>query len=171
MRSKFKFSPGSTLYLPCDLMFEDPHLWVILTSPFNDPPVIIMAMLTTKKSYSDTTVELNIGDHPFITHPTVVSYMDANCFKVDELEKGIKSGMVKPNEPFTRPVLEKIKVVCLGQDILLKVLKISVIICSALIQKWKMERKKNKTILGQGQKDINNQYLKTLYKRPRCVRT
>lgn len=109
MKFEFDFCPGSTLYWPCDSLAFDPHLWVILTLPFSDPQKIVMVMLTSKRDYSDTTVVLNKGDHPFIIRPTVILYSSANLFKTDELIKDIKLNIARPREHFNELVLEKIK--------------------------------------------------------------
>jgi len=39
------------------------HLWGILTEPFGNPPSVIVTLLTSLKTHSDTAVILVSGDH------------------------------------------------------------------------------------------------------------
>jgi mRNA-degrading endonuclease toxin of MazEF toxin-antitoxin module len=69
------------LHKPGDPYAKD-HLWIVLTEPHGNPGEVVIVSLTTKRSGSDLTVILHPGDHSFIKHETVVSYMDSR--KVEE---------------------------------------------------------------------------------------
>jgi len=69
--------PGRSILMP-KFSGATPHLWIILTEPEGNPPQVVIVNLTTlKPDTEDRTVILNVGDHPFIAHETVVYYVDA----------------------------------------------------------------------------------------------
>ncbi|MGH7459462.1 MAG: hypothetical protein ACREMA_00345 [Longimicrobiales bacterium] len=69
------------------------HLWIVLTEPFDDPQTIIIVNFTTNRAGADQTVVLETGDHPFISHSTVVSYADAKLIKVATLQALVSAGL------------------------------------------------------------------------------
>ena len=48
------------------------HLWIAVTEPQPDSSQIVIVSLTTLRYDRDQTVILQPGDHPFITHQTIV---------------------------------------------------------------------------------------------------
>ena len=68
-----------------------------------------MVNMTTQRDYSDTTVVLHIGEHPFIKHPTIVNYQDARIVKVANLIAAYHSRLFKPQAPFSMEILQKIR--------------------------------------------------------------
>lgn len=52
----------------------------------------IIVNLTTQRWYSDTTVVLQVGDHPFIKHASSVNYSDAKVTDVRRIDSGIVAG-------------------------------------------------------------------------------
>lgn len=69
-----------------------PHLWILLTDPDPSTNLAVIVSVTSLKSYSDKTVVLKKGDHPYLTHSSVVSYGHAREYRVDKIEKMIASG-------------------------------------------------------------------------------
>jgi|SRR5918999_108226 hypothetical protein len=63
-----------------------PHLWIVVTDPEGNPPEVVIVNLTTRQIDSDTTVVLNVGDHRYIRHETVVFYADARFAKTAGIE-------------------------------------------------------------------------------------
>lgn len=104
----FNAGPGDTLLLPKPNL-QIPHLWVILTKPDKVSSEIVIVNLTTKRDYSDTTVVLKKGDHPFVNHPTVINFADARLVKIDVLKKAVESGRFRANKPFVPSVLKIIQ--------------------------------------------------------------
>lgn len=49
------------------------HLWFVLTDPDPDRNSMVLVMLVTVKPHTDRTVQLNVGDHPFVRHESAVS--------------------------------------------------------------------------------------------------
>ncbi len=49
-------------------------------------------MIRTRHSYTDDTVILSAGDHPFLRHESAVHYSAGELWSVDKVLRGIKSG-------------------------------------------------------------------------------
>ncbi|MEK7486771.1 MAG: hypothetical protein AABZ60_20805 [Planctomycetota bacterium] len=69
---EFKFHHGTAFLLPHNISAIE-HLWIVLTEPSPIKNEVIIVNVTSLRSYSDKTVILNEGDHPFIHHPSVIS--------------------------------------------------------------------------------------------------
>ena len=65
---------------------EIAHRWIVLTEPDGDPPQVVVVNLTSRSPDSDTTVVLNVGDHPFVKRETVVYYADARFMEARAIE-------------------------------------------------------------------------------------
>ncbi|MCK5876738.1 MAG: hypothetical protein KAG43_03820 [Candidatus Marithrix sp.] len=68
------------------------HLFIVLTAPEGEPPVVVMVNITTRRPTSDATVILTSGDHPFIKHESVVAFEHTSLFEVERLENGLSNG-------------------------------------------------------------------------------
>ena len=100
--------PGKSIVMPKS-SGETPHLWVVVTEPEGTPPEAVIVNLTSRKPDSDTTVVLNVGDHPFITHETIVFYADATLAKTDGIEALSRFRGYGYHDDFDPEVLERIK--------------------------------------------------------------
>ena len=67
---------------------DTPHLWILLTNP-DERGLAVMVNITTKRPNSDCAVILKKGDHPYITHPSVVFYADAQITDTSLIESAI----------------------------------------------------------------------------------
>ena len=86
-----------------------PHLWVILWGPAGDAGAYLAVMLTSLRSYSDRTCILDVGDHPFIRHPTSVSYRDVVRLTGERLSELAAAGTARPRQPVSGAVLERMR--------------------------------------------------------------
>lgn len=77
---------GSTLLLSDPF----PHLWLVLTDPKGKDDIIVAVMVRTAKGYTDPTVILEAGDHPFIRHKSSVHYSKAKWFKMSRIQAALK---------------------------------------------------------------------------------
>lgn len=50
--------------------------------------------ITTRQATSETTVTLNVGDHPFISQESVVYYSDADKLSLRTVEEAMKGNVV-----------------------------------------------------------------------------
>lgn len=109
---------GRTLHLPSDLT-DRMHLYVAITSPEGYPEETIVIVNFTsdgsQRSY-DTTVTLDIGDHRFIKHGTVVNYSDAEIATVDYIQRAIRSGLSSFDDDCSDELLETLQKGALDSD-------------------------------------------------------
>jgi len=86
-----------------------PHLWIVITDPIGNPPTVAIVPLRTKRRHSDTTVVLDVGDHPFIRHPTVVHYSDLQVVRVSAILRCIRDRHAQLVEDVSEELLERIR--------------------------------------------------------------
>jgi len=89
------------------------HLYVVLTNPTVHPKEGTCVAWVSMRSvvpnlWYDQSCILNIGDHPFIKHPTWVDYGRAGVFPVDKIERGIHSGILAQKDPLSEMVFRRI---------------------------------------------------------------
>lgn len=64
------------------------HLWIVITDPDVDGKAVCVN-ITTRQPYSDTTVILKRGDHPFIRHESVAHYPDARILDLNAVQDAL----------------------------------------------------------------------------------
>ena len=87
---------------------EIPHLWIVVSDvdPKTDKCAIVN--VTTLGHICDKTVILNSGDHPFITHDSIVRYQGAMITTSKALEAGIAGGVAHHKAPCSARMLSKV---------------------------------------------------------------
>lgn len=85
------------------------HLWVLITNPDPGTHDAIMVNVTTQRAHSDTTVVLNVGDHPFIQKPSVIYYADARIVDVRTIDAALSSGAFRGHAAFLQPIILRIQ--------------------------------------------------------------
>jgi hypothetical protein len=88
----------------------DPHLWIVISDPAMDEATIVVISLTTLTPDKDQSCPLDVGDHPWISHATCVSYRDARCSSEAQLDALVKSGRLRPQPAASDALLTKILV-------------------------------------------------------------
>ena len=108
---------------------DDPfkyHLFVILTEPYGPARQIVMVPICSivDGQFHDPTCLINVGDHPFIRHPSYVAYAKGREQFAQDLANGVANGGVSdrglideavfarivvgaPNSKFTKPFIKK----------------------------------------------------------------
>lgn len=83
---------GDTFLMHLPGSGNDPyyHMFIVVTDPEPDSGRIVAVMVRTAKDYTDKTVILQKGDHPFIKHPSAVQYSSADIFSVSKIEKAFE---------------------------------------------------------------------------------
>ena len=66
------------------------HLNIVLTDPDPDNRSVVVNV-TTLKSLSDRTVVCGLGDHQYITHPSVIAYVFATMVDLVRLDDGLRT--------------------------------------------------------------------------------
>jgi hypothetical protein len=102
-----EIEPG-LCYLPVAGPNEKKHLHIVLTYPSDDDEIIVVS-LSTLRQHSDTTVVLRAGDHPFVTHDTVVEYRMAAPTPARILSQRLDSGLYRLYGPMPAQILERIQ--------------------------------------------------------------
>ena len=87
---------------------ENLHLFVILTEQERFTGNCIVVNIETRQRKSDTTLVLHSGDHPFITHESVVRYKSAHVVSAEKLIELVNLKRAFPKEPCLDSLLDKI---------------------------------------------------------------
>lgn len=66
-------------------------------------------MLLTQKSFTDKTVVLNDGDHPFVRHLSSVHYSTADYFYLKHIQRAVKKGLCHIKEDMTDDLLQRVQ--------------------------------------------------------------
>jgi hypothetical protein len=82
---------GRALLLAEQPQFK-PHLWFVLTDRDGVPPRVVAVMLRTATRFTDTTLVLRPGDHPFVRHESSVHYSTARWFSVSSILAAVSRG-------------------------------------------------------------------------------
>lgn len=85
------------------------HLWFVLTDPDPETDEVVIVSLTTLRPGKDQTVILRRGDHPFISHESVVAYWDARLVRATELRRAMDDGEVTCHSPCSERLLRYIQ--------------------------------------------------------------
>lgn len=86
-----------------------PHLYVAITDPDSEGNIVLVN-LTSQSQLKDQSCILNVGDHPFIKHETVINYADAVIAKEEAILAGARGGVIQYDPiPVTQHALERIQ--------------------------------------------------------------
>jgi hypothetical protein len=99
---------GCALLLSARPLYQ-PHLWLILTDPEGKPRRVVAVMVRTRRSFTDDTVILNVGDHPFLRHASAVQYSTAAYFTIDALMRAMKQGDCHLLEDMNAALLARVR--------------------------------------------------------------
>jgi hypothetical protein len=103
--------PGDTFIAPLTSKAIE-HLWIILTNADAEGKAVAVN-ITTRHSLSETTVILNAGDHPFVKHPSVINYTDAQLIDLKAVETAIekqpRNFVCKSHQPCSPDLLKRIQ--------------------------------------------------------------
>jgi hypothetical protein len=86
----------------------DRHLWIVVTPPTEGEVIIVS--VTTQRKKSEALVVLRKGDHPFISHDSVVAYAYSGIRAVDDIELAIENCTATRREPVPEAILKKVRV-------------------------------------------------------------
>lgn len=90
------------------------HLHFICSDPVFFPDLardcVLVANISTVKPdiYHDPTCILDVGDHPFIRHPSFVFYKKADIFGADNISRNVADGTFTVHDPCEDIVLTRI---------------------------------------------------------------
>ena len=87
------------------------HLYFVITTPVSPDSKILLVNATTKREGSDLSCELEPGDHPRITHESVIQYGEAFVITARDLERAEQKlpGHYKKVEPASPSLIRRIQ--------------------------------------------------------------
>lgn len=83
-----------------------PHLHLIIAGPDKQGQCVLVS-ITTRRAKSDTMVCLDVGDHPFIKHPSVITYAYSKILTVTKLAEMVANGEATPKERASEQLLRR----------------------------------------------------------------
>ena len=86
-----------------------PHLWFVLTDPTEKLPEVVAVMVRTLRSFTDKTVILDVGDHPFIRRPSSVQYSSAEFFRINAIQHSILRRHCYLREDMSPDLLQQVR--------------------------------------------------------------
>ena len=81
------------------------HLCIVITPPSNGEVVIVS--ITTERANSEMMVRLKAGDHPFIKHPSVITYAYSTVSTVEEIDAAVRNGTAIPRANASESLLKR----------------------------------------------------------------
>jgi len=82
------------------------HLFIIIAV---QDCAALLVNITTPKIGCDCSCCINVGEHPFLQHNSVVNYGDASIRPMSNIEACLKNNIIKRNSPVSIPLLKKIQ--------------------------------------------------------------
>lgn len=98
---------GNTLLI-CTPPNNKEHLFIIIAIETNSESALLVN-ITSPKIGCDNTCCINIGDHPFVTHISVINYADSRITPIANLEYCLQNNIFKKHVPASGPLLKKIQ--------------------------------------------------------------
>jgi len=100
---------GDAVLIPAPGGPSIPHLWFLITEPEADSLLCVIVSVTTLRSHCDRTLVLQKGEHPFIRHPSVVSFADSRIVDACRIEAGLRAGTMLEREACSPELLHLIQ--------------------------------------------------------------
>lgn len=88
---------------------RSPHLWVLLWGPAGTADSFLAVSFTSLRPHSDRTCVVNVGEHPFIKHPTCVMYSDTRKITREKLDAAIAARAAFVQEPASAELLDRVR--------------------------------------------------------------
>lgn len=83
------------------------HLWVVISAPIVDGKVVCVN-ITDANNYPESTCRLAVGDHEFITKPSVMMYKKAKLWRDAYIDSSIISGQINQHPNVRREIMARI---------------------------------------------------------------
>src|SRR4029077_2974411 len=87
-------------------------LWMVLSEPDKNGGMFVMTNLTTDKEGAGTSCEMNVGDHPWISHKCYVSFGDmreVSPQQASDIQRFMSAGAICKQFPLKQEVLQRIR--------------------------------------------------------------
>jgi hypothetical protein len=87
--------------------YTTPHLYIIISSIIDE--IVVFVNITTPKWDSDNTCIINVGDHSFVKHQSIINYGDAKETRVEYLREAVSNKFITPHDPVSPDLLQRIQ--------------------------------------------------------------
>ena len=85
------------------------HLRIVVSNVNKDMECLVVTLVSKKYEWQDSTCVLNVGDHPFIKHPSVIDYKICQKVNVVKILNGVRKGLFLRMEDVAPDVLKRIQ--------------------------------------------------------------
>ena len=92
-----------------------PHLHIVISDADENDNVVLVSV-TTERAKSDTMVRLAAGDHPFIEHPSVITYAYSKVMTCAQIRSLVASGDARAKEQASDRLVERAQLGMLETD-------------------------------------------------------
>jgi hypothetical protein len=99
---------GASLLLAEPPLYK-PHLWFVLTDPQGKSEQVVVVMVRTVTRFTDPTVVLKPGEHPFIRHDSAVHYSTARWLSVSRILAAMRDGRCHLKEDLSAALLARVR--------------------------------------------------------------
>lgn len=100
-------SVGNTLLIPTPPTNKK-HLFIIIAIEKGSDVALLVNIISATIA-CDNTCYVTIGEHPFVTHESVINYGDSRITPIANLEYNLNNGFFEKLTPVTRKLLRKIQ--------------------------------------------------------------
>jgi hypothetical protein len=94
------------------LIYDDqgapPHLHIVITEP-DESGLVVLVSVTSERAKSDTMVRLSSGDHPFIRHPSVITYAYSKLLSEARLRELVLTGEAFAREAASADLVRRLR--------------------------------------------------------------
>ncbi len=88
---------------------KKPHLWFVLTDASGEPAEVVIVMVRSTRSFTDESVTLDVGDHPFVKHESAVQFSTARRFRVRRILRAMHIGHCNLKEDMSAELLARVR--------------------------------------------------------------
>jgi hypothetical protein len=92
------------------------HLHIIVTDPTPQQEVVLAPLTTIRPTTFEKFIKLDVGDHPFIKHPSAIACSFARIALLHHLQLLVDQRSVKLREPLTAEIVQRIAAGLLESD-------------------------------------------------------
>lgn len=91
---------------------KESHLWIVASDPRRNPLRVLIVNLTTHvvgHPFKETVCLLDVGDHPFVKHPSCVNYADSRLVTDAQLTSLLARDRIVLVDALAPKVLDRIR--------------------------------------------------------------
>ena len=85
------------------------HVWIVVSEPAKDPEHVLIVSMTTIRRFHDPACVLDVGDHPFVKHPTYVNYRNSMIVTNSQLDAQHAAGQLIVEQSVGDDLLERVR--------------------------------------------------------------